>query len=293
MESSAGGSEQLVVSFAGIQARLSSRTFGASGMAIFAIADLHLSLSAPDKDMAIFGAAWEGYQEKIRHQWCHSVGPDDLVLVAGDICWAMKFEQALTDLAWIHDLPGTKILLRGNHDYWWSSMSKMKKLLPPSLHLLHNNAFTWGSIGICGARLWDTDEFSFLEHVVVSGPKAPPQMPTEEQRLEQTKIFQREVQRLDLSLKALPKEVSAKIAMTHYPPVGPQLQPTAVSRLLDQAHVDTCVFGHLHSMQPDAIRFGAVGKTEYRFVAADAVDFAPQLIVPAALGPLKEWVAAG
>lgn len=267
-------------------------------MAIFAIADLHLSLSAPNKDMAIFGAVWEGYQEKIRQHWIQTVGPDDLVLVAGDICWAMKFEQALTDLAWIHDLPGTKILLRGNHDYWWSSMGKMKKLLPPSLHLLQNNAFTWGTVGskavgICGARLWDTDEFSFLEHVVVSGPKQPPTPPSEEQRLEQAKIFQREVQRLDMSFQALPSGISTKIAMTHYPPVGPRLQPTAVSRYLDQVGVDTCVFGHLHSMQPESIQFGRIGKTLYRFVAADAVDFRPQLIVPDAQGPLREWAGQG
>ena len=267
-------------------------------MAIFAIADLHLSLSAPDKDMAIFGAVWEGYQQKIHQQWMQTVGPDDLVLVAGDICWAMKFDQALTDLAWIHDLPGTKILLRGNHDYWWSSMSKMRGLLPPSLHLLQNNSFTWGNlhenaVGICGARLWDTDAFSFLEHVVVSGPKQPPSAPSEEQRLEQAKIFQREVQRLDLSLNALPSGTSSKIAMTHYPPVGPHLQPTAVSQLLDQAGVSTCVFGHLHSMQPESIGFGRVGHTLYRFVAADAIDFKPQLIVPDVHGPLREWPSRG
>jgi predicted phosphohydrolase len=258
-------------------------------MSIYAIADLHLSLSAPEKDMAIFGAAWANYQARIEENWKNRVQPEDLVLIAGDICWAMKLSQALVDLEWIHQLPGTKILLRGNHDYWWSSLSKMKSVLPPSLHLLQNNAFTWGEVGICGARLWDTDEFSFLDAVLVSGPKKAPSPPTLEQLAEQKRLFSRELERLQTSIGALPTTALHRIAMTHYPPVGAELQPSAASALLERAQIRECVFGHLHSMRPDAVQFGTARGVDYHFVAADAVGFTPQLILEGAAGPLREW----
>jgi predicted phosphohydrolase len=260
-------------------------------MSIFAIADLHLSLSAPQKDMAIFGAPWLDYQQKIADRWTATVRPDDLVLVAGDICWAMRLDQALVDLAWLDQLPGTKILLRGNHDYWWSSPTKMRSCLPPSMHVLQNNAFTWGDVGICGSRLWDTEEFSFLDGVIVSGPKKAPAPPTAEQIIEQKKIFERELQRLEQSIAALPQQLSHRVAMTHYPPVGADLEPSLASAILEKANISTCVFGHLHSMRPDAVRFGCARGIDYRFVAADAVAFTPQLILECPRSSLRAWPA--
>ena len=121
---------------------------------IWALADLHLAHSVPSKNMAVFGPVWEGYMDKMAASWKELVKPDDLVLLPGDITWAMKLEEAKIDLAWIDSLPGTKVLIRGNHDYWWSSAKKMSEMFPPSVHFIHNNAYHFNDIAIGGSRLW-------------------------------------------------------------------------------------------------------------------------------------------
>ncbi|MDH7570793.1 MAG: metallophosphoesterase, partial [Armatimonadota bacterium] len=122
-------------------------------MSLFAIADLHLSTNGK-KGMEVFGAHWAGHAEKIRARWFETVGPDDTVLVAGDISWELRFEEARLDLEWLAELPGTKILVRGNHDYWWASLSKVKQDLPASIIPLQNTAARFGEVGIAGSRLW-------------------------------------------------------------------------------------------------------------------------------------------
>src|ERR1700733_9276880 len=108
-------------------------------MAVWALADLHLALSIPEKSMESFGEPWINYTAKIKDQWLKHIKTDDLVLIPGDISWAMRLEDAAVDLNWIHELPGTKVLIRGNHDYWWTSLSKVERILPPSIHLVQNN----------------------------------------------------------------------------------------------------------------------------------------------------------
>ena len=111
--------------------------------------------------MSFFGPSWENYTSRIKESWKRQVSEEDLVLLPGDISWASSLELAKTDLEWIAELPGTKVMIKGNHDYWWGSNAKMEKALPPSVHFIHNNAFTWKNVTIGGARLWDTSEYNF------------------------------------------------------------------------------------------------------------------------------------
>src|SRR3990167_7199570 len=119
---------------------------------IWALSDPHLACAIPSKNMNVFGPLWDHYMDKIASHWKERVEPEDLVLIPGDISWAMHLEQALPDLAWIDALPGTKLLLEGNHDFWWSSRAKMTKIMPPSIHFLSNSVFNWHDVSIGGTR---------------------------------------------------------------------------------------------------------------------------------------------
>jgi predicted phosphohydrolase len=243
-------------------------------MAIWALADLHLSFGVPDKGMEIFGEQWSDHPEKIRAHWLERIHPDDLVLLPGDISWAMVPEDAAPDLRWIDTLPGTKVMIRGNHDYWWSSIAKVKSVLPPSIHLIQNDVFRWGSVAICGARLWDTPEYSFGSFIPMrDNPKANKLIQVEDPAGIE-KIFARELGRLELSLKALPKDPNiTKIAMTHYPPIGANLESSRASELLEKYGVTTCVFGHLHNVPPGTLPFGTKRGIAYHLVSCDYVNF--------------------
>ena len=242
-------------------------------MSIWAIADLHLSFGTPGKEMDIFGGDWKGHAEKIAADWREKVKNDDLVLIPGDISWAKDLEGAAADLNWIAALPGTKVMIRGNHDYWWDSISKLRKALPPSMHAIANDAFHWGDVSIAGTRLWDTSEFTFKDYIDFK------EMPTTKAKTEKStpeedeKIFKREVMRLEMSLKLLNPQAKKKIVMTHYPPISADLQDSCVSKLLEQAHVDACVFGHLHSVKPGSSLFGTKNGVDYHFVACDWLGF--------------------
>ncbi|MCB1118789.1 MAG: metallophosphoesterase [Chlamydiia bacterium] len=245
-------------------------------MAIWVIGDLHLAVAVPDKDMAVFGPAWEGYMERMAAAWKGCVGEKDLVLLPGDISWAMRPEEARVDLEWIERLPGTKVMIRGNHDYWWSSLSKVKKVLPPSLHVVQNDAFQWEDGAIAGARLWDTDEYRF--DALIERRENPRERRSEEAEDKSELIFQRELNRLELSLQALDPKAKWKIAMTHYPPIGLDLAPSRASQLLEKYGVDTCVFGHLHNVPPGKAPFGTARGVTYHLTSADYLEFRPQLI---------------
>jgi predicted phosphohydrolase len=243
-------------------------------MTIWAIADLHLALSVPSKRMDAFGGKWIHYIEKIKDHWVSLVGTGDLVLIAGDISWAMRPEEAQIDLTWIDQLPGTKLILRGNHDYWWSSPSKVSKILPPSLHFLQNNAFDWNDVTIGGARLWDSSEYQFYHLIDVKGDLKA--LSTEESDKEKSeRIFQRELLRLEMSLKCLNKESRTRIAMTHYPPISSDLKRSRVHELLKKYHVNICLFGHLHNLKEGAAPFGESEGIQYILTSADYLDFKP------------------
>ena len=242
-------------------------------MKLWAMADLHLSRSTPDKDMAYFGPVWEGYMEKIERQWRSLVSHDDLVLLPGDISWAMRLEEALVDLEWIDALPGKKVMIKGNHDYWWPSKAKLKAALPPSLHALQGDAFLWNGIAIGGARLWDTPEYSFAPYIEFrDNPKGKTTRPDAE---EIEALFVKELGRLEQSLQQLDVGATCRIAITHYPPIGADLAPSRASSLLEQYGIETCLFGHLHNVRPGSLPFGSARGVDYRLISADYIDFTP------------------
>lgn len=236
---------------------------------VWAIADLHLSFGTPDKEMDVFGAEWIGWTKKIEENWCAAIHPEDLVLIAGDISWAMRMEQVIPDLQWIDKLPGTKVMIRGNHDYWWESRTKIEKILPPSIKIIQNDAFNWKQCTIGGARLWDTPEFQFGD---ATAEAAPTNEDTE-------KIFVRELGRLEMSLKQLNPQAQCRIAMTHYPPLGPGMLSSRASSLLEKYNINICVFGHLHALKQDQIQFGTKNNIHYYLTACDYLDFKPIKIV--------------
>ncbi len=252
-------------------------------MTIWAIADPHLSFGVANKSMSIYGPKWADHPEKMRQKWLATVAPEDLVLIAGDISWAMKAEEARADLEWIAALPGTKLLLRGNHDYWWPSMKQMKDLLPSSVHAIHNNAFDWGDATIGGSRLWDCDQFHFGPYIDFRASAKVAAAVTEAEALakdtkyldEQRKIYARELQRLEMSLQALNPKAAKRIAMVHYPPVSADLQDSPVSALLEKYHIQACVFGHLHALKPGQSLFGTKNGVRYLLTACDSIDFTP------------------
>ena len=246
-------------------------------MAIWAIADLHLSFGVPNKQMDVFGPQWKNYTDKIKEHWHALISPDDLVLIAGDISWAMHVEEARPDLEWIGRLPGTKLLIKGNHDYWWSSLSKLKAILPPSCHLIQNNSWTWQEISIAGARLWDIPSLNFNEIINFKANERGQKGLTErDDSHESQKIYQRELGRLETSLKSMHPAAKKRIVMTHYPPIGHTFQETEASRLLEKYQVDICVFGHLHNVKPALSLFGQHHGVTYHLTACDYLeDFKP------------------
>ncbi len=231
-------------------------------MRIFAISDLHLSFEV-DKPMDIFGQSWTDHPRRIRECWCDLVTDDDVILIPGDISWAMRMEEAGKDFAFVDELPGTKVIIKGNHDYWWASLSKVKKFVPKSIIPLQNTAISFGRIGIAGSRLWIDPDLN-LE-------KATPQ---------DKKIWERELVRLKQSLDALPKGLDTRIIMTHYPPISLDGVPGKAIEVAAQYGCDIWVFGHMHLGSLDYDGFNrTIDDTRYEFVSADYLGFCPKLIL--------------
>ncbi len=251
-------------------------------MSVWAIADLHLSFGIPNKSMDIFGPRWVNHAERVKEHWQDLISPEDLVLIPGDISWGMTPEQAKVDLDWIEALPGTKVLLRGNHDYWWGSLKKLEKILPPSIHLIQNNVFFWNEFAIGGSRLWDTDEFCFDSYIEYQENPRAVISDKEPSTAERERIFQRELLRLEASLKMLNTKASSgqiRIAMTHYPPIGAELHDSRASAILEKYKISICVFGHLHNVVPGTLPFGVKNGVRYMFVACDTIECTPVKIV--------------
>jgi len=225
-------------------------------MTIWALADPHLG-QAVQKPMDIFGPGWERHAERMAENWRATVGDGDWVLVPGDISWAMRLDDALVDLRFLDDLPGRKVLLKGNHDYWWTSRAKVEAILPPTLRLLQNDSVDLGNgVGLVGARGW-----------------TPPGAPRA--TMQDEKIYHREVARFALSLKSAEGRFDRIIAMLHYPPIYQGQDETEFVALMRAAAVEVCLYGHLHG---DDHRYAVNGDRDgirYFFVAADAIDFTP------------------
>ncbi len=244
-------------------------------MSIWAIADLHLSFGVPDKAMDVFGERWYHHTDRVKEHWVAKVKPDDLVLIAGDISWAKKSDEAVKDLSWIDALPGTKVIIRGNHDYWWDSLKKLRAIMPPTIHAIQNNAFDWNDISIAGCRLWDTAEFTFDTHVEYVETTITQRPFTESDFTEAEKIFNRELLRLEMSLKCLNPNARLRIAMVHYPPIGPDLKASRASELLSKYKVDICVFGHVHNVKEGSLPFGTLDGVHYYMTACDYLNCDP------------------
>ncbi|MCT4663230.1 MAG: metallophosphoesterase [Tissierellales bacterium] len=221
-------------------------------MKIFAIGDLHMD-HKKEKPMDIFGEGWKNHEEKIFENWRNQVGKDDVVLLPGDISWAMRIEQATEDLAKIDALPGRKFISKGNHDYWWESISKLRKLGFESIEYIHNTGYDIGGIGIAGARGWtDRDNEDFDIH--------------------DEKIYMREVSRLRLSLEQI-KDVEYKIVMIHYPPFRFNGEFNEFSNLMEEYGVDLCLYGHLHGDGHQYVIEGNYGGIQFYCVSCDYINF--------------------
>ena len=228
---------------------------------IFAIGDLHLSLSVENKAMDVFGPGWANHVARLKEGWQDTVGEEDLVLVPGDISWGLRLEEALADLNFIHGLKGTKVLLRGNHDYWWTGYSKVKSILPPSVKAVQNDALLWNGVIVGGTRGWNT-------------PLSPDFSESKDR-----KIFEREKLRLGLSLQAMDAKAGRlRVVMLHYPPFNEKGEPTDFADQLRGHGVDHAVYGHLHGRSCLGSFEGDHEGTRYHLVSADHLQFVPRLI---------------
>lgn len=239
-------------------------------MRLFAIGDVHLP-STRKKDMDRFG--WVGHPAPLAQAWDERVSPDDVVIVAGDISWATRPAEVLEDLAWLDRRPGRKVLLRGNHDYWWGdSAAKLRRLFEPFPSLvgfLHNSAFEIGPWVIAGSRLWTVPE----------APRMPGgEMGDEEASAE---YVEREARRLSISIADARKKESARttpavrVVAVHFPPLYSNGQPTAFSRLIEEFAPAVCVYGHLHGPGIPAGFVGERAGVRYVLTSCDAAAFAP------------------
>ncbi len=229
-------------------------------MAIYAISDLHLAVGV-DKPMDVFGPEWADYMVKLKQNWIRTVGPEDTVLMPGDFSWATYLPDAIADFRWLEALPGRKILTKGNHDYWWTTRSKLDAFLQAqgfaSIRILHNDAVRVGRWAICGARGW----------------KSPGD---EDFSAEDRKIFLREQERLRLSLRAAEGlGAEATIALLHFPPFNARREPGAYVDILRTFGVRRCLYGHLHGRGRYAAIQGDLDGIDYRLVSADNLLFTP------------------
>ena len=223
-------------------------------MSLYAIGDTHLSLGT-DKPMDVFGGRWEGYVDKLREGFL-DLGPEDVTVLCGDLSWGMSLEQARADFAFLDGLPGEKIFLKGNHDYWWNTAAKMNAFFAAqgftTLHMLHNNCRFYGDTALCGTRGWSYEE-DRGEH--------------------SAKIFQRELLRLETSLKAAGDR--EKLCFLHYPPLYQGYRCTEILELLERYQVSRCFYGHLHGGSHRLAVSGRQGSVEYALVSADYLGFRP------------------
>jgi len=237
---------------------------------IFAIGDLHLSFCRPvvppewdgvvqHKPMDVFGAHWHHHFEKIFDAWINTVKGDDLVLVPGDISWAMTLPDASYDLAFLGDLPGNIILIQGNHDYWWGSISRVREALPGNVFALQNDSICFGATAICGTRGWICPNHTeFTDH--------------------DQKVYQREIKRLEMSLNSLPPKMESIYVMMHFMPSNDRHEWNGFIELMERYQVKLCVYGHLHQGAYHLRLPEEKWHIGFSLVSADYLDFTPKLI---------------
>lgn len=227
-------------------------------MSLFAIADTHLSLGT-DKPMDIF-KGWSGYVDKLKENWESAVTDSDTVVIAGDISWGMSLEGALEDFSFIDSLPGQKIILKGNHDYWWTTMKKMDTFLSQhdikTIRFLHNNTITVGNIAVCGSRGWFFDAEESADN----------------------KVLLREAGRLRTSINLAKETGLEPVVFLHYPPITQNMVCEEIYNVLLETGVKRCYYGHLHgpsmTRSINSVRDGI----EFALISCDFLAFAPKMV---------------
>ena len=224
-------------------------------MKIFAISDFHISTNT-DKPMDIFGGNWVGYIDKIKSDWKSKVTDEDLVLIGGDTSWAMKLEDAIQDIHILSDLPGKKVLIKGNHDYWWSAISRVRESLPEGFFALQNDCLRFQNVIVCGSRCWAVPGSpDFKEHDM--------------------KLYLRETERLKLSLKNAQKIRAPEdklIALVHYPPFNVKRENSLFTDIFEEFKVDAVVYGHLHGKSVRSDKVLIKNGIKYYLTSCDQVD---------------------
>lgn len=228
-------------------------------MALYAIGDLHLCLGAP-KPMDVFGGAWVGYMDKLK-EGLSVITENDTTVLLGDLSWALGLEEAKADFEFINKIPGKKIILKGNHDYWWSTAAKFYKFCAENgftnMEILNNNHYEYGDIAICGTRGWFFEEERSSDH--------------------DGKVFRRELQRLEVSLQSAGER--QKYVFLHYPPRYKGYECKEILDLLRRYEVRRCFYGHLHGPSHGLAMEGLWDGTEFRLVSADKLNFKPFTVI--------------
>ena len=229
-------------------------------MALYAIGDLHLCLGAP-KPMDIFGGAWVGYMDKLK-EGMSVIKPEDTLILMGDLSWALGLSDARADFAWINEIPGRKIILKGNHDYWWSTVKKFEGFCAENgfenLHIWHNNHFEYEGIAICGTRGWFFEEERSGQH--------------------DEKVFRRELMRLETSLQSAGD--MPKLVFLHYPPRYKGYECPEILQMLEKYEVRNCYYGHLHGASHGLAMEGMWDGVNFKLLSADRLNFKPYCILP-------------
>lgn len=224
-------------------------------MALYAIGDFHLALGM-DKPMDVFGEKWANHEAKLKSAFS-ALTDDDVTVLCGDLSWAMSMESAREDFLFVNSLPGKKLIIKGNHDYWWSTAAKAERFFAEngidSIGIIHNNFFSYGDFALCGTRGWFFEEEKGGEH--------------------DKKIMRREIMRLEASLNAAGDR--EKLVFLHYPPVFLNYECPEILELLKKHNVRLCCYGHIHGKACRCAFNGWKNGTEYRLVSADFVNFTP------------------
>lgn len=239
-------------------------------MNIFAISDLHLSLAAPFneaspdltplyKPMSVFGVKWDDALSRLTSNWKEQISEEDAVLIPGDISWAMTMDEAKFDFAFLSALPGKKIISRGNHDYWWNGIGKLRAALPDNIYPLQHDAIEVGGFAVCATRGWTIPGRNDFKES------------------EDRKIYERELLRLGFALEAAAKLAKPIIVMLHYPPFYHPQTGSGFLELLSQYPVKYCVYGHLHGDKAAAFE-GTVDGISFSNMSMDRISFCPKLI---------------
>ncbi|MCM1285205.1 MAG: metallophosphoesterase [Acetobacter sp.] len=225
-------------------------------MSLFAIADTHLSFGT-NKPMDTF-TGWENYTEKLQNNWNNLVNEEDTVVIAGDISWAMNFNELYNDFDFINKLNGKKIIIKGNHDYWWNTLTKMNKFIVENdfntISILHNNAVEFNGFSVCGSRGWLFDSEDSQDE----------------------KVLNREIMRVKASIDSAKND--EKIVFLHYPPITTNEKCEEILSLLKSRGIKKCYYGHLHGVAAKFAVDDSIDGIDFKLISADRLRFTPYLV---------------